>query len=130
MKQKVVELATGIVTNPSIRSGHPVIRGTRVPVDMVVGRVAAGMAVPAVAEEYGITEKDVYNALRSAASHRGTGMGDSRITLRFLTDEDVPRSTARALRDAGFDAVDVRDVGLRGKSDALVFAMPNVKNVS
>ena len=42
--------------------------------------------------------------------------------MRFLTDEDIPRSTARILRDAGFDAVDVRDVGLRGKSDALVYA--------
>jgi hypothetical protein len=35
------------------------------------------------------------------------------MNLRFITDEDVPRSTARVLRDAGFDAVDVRDVGLR-----------------
>lgn len=48
-------------------------------------------------------------------------MGDQ-IRLRFLTDEDVPRSTARILREAGFDAVDTRDVGLRGKSDAEVFA--------
>jgi predicted nuclease of predicted toxin-antitoxin system len=48
-------------------------------------------------------------------------MGDSQVSLRFLVDEDVPRSTARVLRDAGFDAVDVRDVGLRGKSDQLVF---------
>ena len=44
------------------------------------------------------------------------------MSLRFITDEDVPRSTARVLRDAGFDAVDVRDVGLRGKSDAEIFA--------
>ncbi len=44
------------------------------------------------------------------------------MSLRFLTDEDIPRSTARVLRDAGFDAVDVRDVGLRGKSDDEVFA--------
>lgn len=36
------------------------------------------------------------------------------MSLRFLTDEDVPRSTARVLRDAGFDAIDVRDVGLQG----------------
>ena len=43
------------------------------------------------------------------------------MNLRFITDEDVPRSTARVLRDAGFDAVDVRDVGLRGKSDPEVF---------
>ena len=44
------------------------------------------------------------------------------MSLKFLTDEDVPRSTARVLRDAGFDAVDVRDVGLRGRSDSEVFA--------
>jgi predicted nuclease of predicted toxin-antitoxin system len=49
------------------------------------------------------------------------------VELRFLTDEDVPRSTARVLRDAGFDVVDVRDVGLRGKSDQEVFATPSVK---
>lgn len=53
-------------------------------------------------------------------------MGD-KINLRFLTDEDVPRSTARVLRDAGFDAVDVRDVGLRGKSDQEVFAYAQSK---
>lgn len=48
-------------------------------------------------------------------------MGD-KVGLRFLTDEDVPRSTARVLRDAGFDAVNVRDVSLRGKSGREVFA--------
>lgn len=39
----------------------------------------------------------------------------------FLVDEDMPRSTARALRKAGHRAEDVRDVGLRGRSDAEVF---------
>lgn len=41
---------------------------------------------------------------------------------RFLVDEDMPRSTAVALRNAGYAAEDVRDVGLRGHSDADVFA--------
>jgi predicted nuclease of predicted toxin-antitoxin system len=50
------------------------------------------------------------------------------MSLRFITDEDVPRSTARVLRDAGFDAVDVRDVGLRGKSDAEVFEFAQREN--
>ncbi len=54
-------------------------------------------------------------------------MGDQ-IRLRFLTDEDVPHSTARILREAGFDAVDARDVGLRGKSDAEVFAYAQQEN--
>jgi predicted nuclease of predicted toxin-antitoxin system len=41
--------------------------------------------------------------------------------LSFLIDEDLPRSLAGALRGHGFDAVDVRDVGLRAASDTLVF---------
>ena len=40
---------------------------------------------------------------------------------RFLVDEDMPRSTAKALRQIGHIAEDVRDVGLRGHSDQEVF---------
>ncbi len=37
---------------------------------------------------------------------------------RLLVDEDLPRSLAPALRHQGFDALDVRDIGLRGRADA------------
>lgn len=47
-------------------------------------------------------------------------MGDL-VNLRFLIDEDVPRSTTRVLRDAGFDVVNVHEAGLQGKSDNNVF---------
>jgi len=40
---------------------------------------------------------------------------------KFLIDEDMPRSTAIALRQAGHAAEDVRDVGLRGRSDQEIF---------
>jgi len=40
---------------------------------------------------------------------------------RFLVDEDMPRSTAPMLRQEGYEAEDVRDVGLRGHSDQEVF---------
>lgn len=40
----------------------------------------------------------------------------------FLVDEDMPRSLAKSLREAGFGAEDVRDAGLRGRSDAEVRA--------
>ena len=40
----------------------------------------------------------------------------------FLIDEDMPRSMAVVLREAGHDALDVRDVGLRGHTDDEVFA--------
>lgn len=35
----------------------------------------------------------------------------------FLVDEDLPRSLAGTLLKAGHQAVDVRDVGLRGRPD-------------
>jgi len=63
----MVELSFGIIVDPAVRFGKPVIRGTRVPADSVVARVASGMSIKEVAEEYGITEKDVYNALNYAA---------------------------------------------------------------
>lgn len=40
---------------------------------------------------------------------------------RFLVDEDMPCSTVTALRDAGHEAQNARDMGLRGHSDADVF---------
>jgi uncharacterized protein (DUF433 family) len=65
----MTEIARGIAVESKVRFGKSVIRGTRVPVDTLVARVAAGMAIKDVAEEYGITEKDVYNALHYAALH-------------------------------------------------------------
>lgn len=51
----------------------------------------------------------------STASTAGTAR-------RLLVDEDMARSTTAALREAGYTADDVRDVGLRGRSDPEVFA--------
>jgi len=62
-----VELAPRIIVDPSIRFGKPVIKGTRVPVDLIVAKVAGGMGLDDVAEEYGITTEDVKAALNYAA---------------------------------------------------------------
>lgn len=40
--------------------------------------------------------------------------------LRFLIDEDLPRSLARELRQAGFEADDVREIGMKGQPDDAV----------
>jgi predicted nuclease of predicted toxin-antitoxin system len=47
---------------------------------------------------------------------------------KFLVDEDMPRSTAKVLRDKGYEALDVRDCGLRGKSDNEVFAFAQMSS--
>jgi uncharacterized protein (DUF433 family) len=63
----MVELIPGITADRSVHLGKAVIRGTRVPADVIVARVAAGMEIKKVAEEYGVAEADVYNALSYAA---------------------------------------------------------------
>jgi len=40
---------------------------------------------------------------------------------RFLVDADLPRSLARHLRAAGFEAKDVRDIGMRKSPDDDIF---------
>ena len=56
-----------IVIDPEVRHGKPVIKGTRVPVDIILGSLAGGMSVEEVAEEYGITREDVLAAIEYAA---------------------------------------------------------------
>jgi uncharacterized protein (DUF433 family) len=67
MAQRVREIYPGITVNPLVRFGKPVVRDTRVPVDVLVGQVASGMSVEAVANEYGVTPNDVRAALGYAA---------------------------------------------------------------
>lgn len=41
--------------------------------------------------------------------------------MKFLIDEDMPRSTEGVLKAAGYNALDVRDCGLRGRGDDEIF---------
>jgi uncharacterized protein (DUF433 family) len=63
----VTEIAPGIAVDQDIRFGKPVIAGTRVPVDLVVGKLAGGMTIEEVMEEYELDRKDVLAALSYAA---------------------------------------------------------------
>jgi len=56
-----------IIIDPEVRHGKPVIEGTRVSVDVILGALASGMSVEEVAEEYDITKNDVLAAIEYAA---------------------------------------------------------------
>jgi uncharacterized protein (DUF433 family) len=56
-----------IVVDPAVVHGQPVVRGTRVPVAIVVGSLAGGMTYKEVAEEYGVTHQDILACLNYAA---------------------------------------------------------------
>ena len=62
-----MKVAPNITVNAKVRFGKPVIEDTRVPVDLVVGKIAGGMTVDDVGKEYDLTKKQVLAALRYAA---------------------------------------------------------------
>ena len=55
---------TRIVIDPAICHGKPVIRGTRMPVTLVVGSLAGGMSFEQVQQEYDLTAEDIRAALK------------------------------------------------------------------
>ena len=63
----MTEIAPRIVVDEAIQGGRPVIQGTRVPVDVVIGKLAGGMSQEDVEREYGLVREDVLAALAYAA---------------------------------------------------------------
>ncbi len=64
-----MEIANRIIVDEKIRFGKPVIKGTRVPVDLVIGKLAGGLSYEEVIAEYEITKEDILAALDYAAKH-------------------------------------------------------------
>ena len=55
-----------IVIDPAVRHGKPVIKGSRVPLEIVLGSLAGGMAIDEILKEYDLQKEDVLAALAYA----------------------------------------------------------------
>ena len=55
-----------IAIDENIRHGKPVIKGTRVPIDIILGSLAGGMTYQEICEDYEITEDDIKAAIKYA----------------------------------------------------------------
>ena len=64
-----MEIAHRIGIDQRVRFGKPVIKGTRVPVDLVLGKLAGGMTYEEVMSEYDLTKEDILAVLDYAAKH-------------------------------------------------------------
>jgi uncharacterized protein (DUF433 family) len=62
-----MEIAPRISVDEKVCFGKPVITGTRVPVDLILGKLAGGMNYKEVAKEYEITHEDILAALDYAS---------------------------------------------------------------
>jgi len=56
-----------IVIDPAVRHGKPIIKGTRVPLEIILGSLAGGMEIEEIVKEYDLQKKDVLAALAYAA---------------------------------------------------------------
>lgn len=65
----MIEIAPRITVDKKIRFGKPVVRGTRVPVNLILGKLASGMTYEEVMSEYGLTKEDILAVLDYAAKH-------------------------------------------------------------
>lgn len=70
-----MEISPGIEVDERVRFGKPVIKGTRVPVDLILGKLAGGMTYEEVMAEFDITKGDILAALKYAS--------------KYLSDEEV-----------------------------------------
>lgn len=61
-----------IVINRKVMHGKPVVKGTRIPVDLVIGSLAGGMTYEEVCHEYGIKKSDILDCLKYVAELAAT----------------------------------------------------------
>ena len=52
-----------IAIDPAVRHGKPIIRGTRVPLEIILGSLAGGMEIDEIVREYDLQKEDVLAAL-------------------------------------------------------------------
>jgi len=62
-----VDWSYRITEDPTVQGGRPVIKGTRVAVQIILGSLAGGMTVEEVCEQYRVTDQQVRAALQYAA---------------------------------------------------------------
>jgi len=67
-----MEIAPKISVDDNIRFGKPVITGTRVSIELILGKLAGGMTYQDVIKEYEITYEDILAALDYAAKTLST----------------------------------------------------------
>ena len=66
----MAKIADRIELNPNIHHGKPVIAGTRVPVDMILGLLGNGVTSEEIIQDYynHITKEDILACIRYAKS--------------------------------------------------------------
>lgn len=86
--QGIRKISTGIVQDPTINSGRPIIEGTRVFVDRIIGHLENGMSIAEICYEYDLTPEQIkaVKQLSPEQVQHVTGYGDT-LTPESLEEE-------------------------------------------
>ncbi len=57
-----------IIIDGKIRHGKPIIEGTRITVEEILGMLESGMSYKEIEEEYGLTKEDILAVIRYVTS--------------------------------------------------------------
>src|SRR6266567_2267063 len=118
-----------IEINPAIMMGKPVIRGTRITVELILRKLAEGASEGELLEDYPhLTTEDI----RAAVAYGAASVAHEEVvflpdapnpgkswSMNFLADESCAGPVLRALREAGHDVVAIAEVA-RGATDEQV----------
>jgi uncharacterized protein (DUF433 family) len=120
-----------IEMSPKVMMGKPVIRGTRIPIELILRKLGEGAtAIYVLDADPHLTKADIQAAIGYAAdtvapeeavlvgappAHKRT----KRESVRFLADENCDFSVVRALRAAGHDVRAVAEL-----ADSFVLMSP------
>ena len=103
-----------VVINPKVMLGKPIIRGTRITVELLLRKLGEGATEADILESYPhLTRDDIRAALAYAAdtlSHSETVVYEPQDSMRFLADESCDGRVVRALRLAGHNVKPVREI--------------------
>lgn len=61
------EIAPGIVSDPQILGGRPIVKGHRIAVSQLIGQLAGGMSLQDIQDDYQLTDMEMQAILAYAA---------------------------------------------------------------
>lgn len=77
-----MEIAPRIVVDKKAGLGKPVIKGSHVPVDLILEKLAGGMSYEEIISEYGIYKEDILAVLGYARKISARGINNQKIESR------------------------------------------------
>ena len=115
-----------VSVNPAVCHGKACVRGTRVPISVILDNIAAGVDRQEILASYpSLKPEDIDAALAYAAELAREGAMDLPARaqrVKFKTDENLPLESSTVLRERGFDAQTVWDEDLSGAEDRVIAA--------